>query len=79
MAPKSELMVYLGVAPGSSSNFLFMQSPNNVLFTSAHALFDELHYPCCVSSYTHPIAQPVPVIIAPFFPLFTYIFHSYCT
>ena len=24
MAPKSELMVYLGVAPGNSSNFLFM-------------------------------------------------------
>ena len=24
MAPKSELMVYLGVAPGNTSNFLFM-------------------------------------------------------
>ena len=31
MAPKSELMVYIGVALGNESNFLFMRSPNNVL------------------------------------------------
>ena len=60
MASKSELMVYLGVTPGNTSNFLFMQSSNKILFTSAHALFDKLHYPCCVSFYTCPIIQPVP-------------------
>ena len=27
MAPKSELMMYIGVAPGNKSNFLFMRSP----------------------------------------------------
>ena len=42
MAPKSELMVYLGVMPGNDSNFLFMHSPNNVLFTSGHTIFDEM-------------------------------------
>ena len=45
MAPKSELMVYIGVAPENESNFLFMRSPNNVLFTSAHALFNEPVFP----------------------------------
>ena len=60
IAHKSELMVCLGVSPGNTSNFLFMQSSNNVLFTSAHALFDGLRYLCCVSSCMHPIAQPVP-------------------
>ena len=59
MAPKSELMVYLGIAPENSSNFLFMQSSNNILFTSAHTLFNESHYPYCASSCMHPIAQPV--------------------
>ena len=61
MTPKSKLMVYLGVAPENTSNFLFMWSPNNILFTSAHTLFDELCYPHCISSYMHPIAQPVPL------------------
>ena len=35
LAPKSELMVYLGVAPGNDANFLFVCSPHNVLFTAA--------------------------------------------
>ena len=60
MATKSELMVYLGVASENTSNFLFMQFPNSVLFTFAHALFDELYYPCYAFSCMHPIAQPVP-------------------
>ena len=37
LAPKSELMVYLGVAPGNDANFLFMCSPHNVLFTATQA------------------------------------------
>ena len=60
MAPKSELIVYLGVAPGNTSNFLFMWSPNKILFISAHALFDESCYPHYAFSHMCPIAQPVP-------------------
>ncbi len=46
LAPKSELMIYLGVAPGDHGN-IFMCLPNNVLYTSAHALFDESMCPKC--------------------------------
>ena len=63
MAPKSELMVYIGVAPGNESNILFMRSPNNVLFTSAHALFDKAHFPRCAKpTHTQPTAQIAPPI-----------------
>ena len=63
MAPKSELMVYIGVAPGNKSNFLFMRSPNNVLFTPAHALFDEARFPCCAKpTCTQPTAQVAPPV-----------------
>ena len=63
MAPKSELMVYIGVAPGNESNFLFMRSPNNVLFTSAHALFDEACFPHCAKpTCMQPTAQITPPI-----------------
>ena len=37
LAPKSELMIYLGVAPGGHGN-IFMRLPNNVVFTSAPAV-----------------------------------------
>ena len=47
LAPKSELMVYLGVAPGNDANFLFMHSPNNVLFTAAQAKFSAAQFPKC--------------------------------
>ena len=46
LSPKSELMVYIGVAPGGHG-FRFMRSPNNIIFTSAHALFDEKMFPKC--------------------------------
>ncbi|KAL7284517.1 hypothetical protein ACG7TL_001808 [Trametes sanguinea] len=46
LSPKSELMVYIGVAPGGHG-FRFMRSPNNVIFTSAYALFDETMFPKC--------------------------------
>ena len=63
MAPKSELMVYIGVAPGNESNFLFMRSLNNVLFTSAHVLFDEACFPCCAKpTCMQPTAQVTPPI-----------------
>ena len=40
MAPKSELMTYISVAPGNECNFLYMCSTNAV-FTAAHAIFDK--------------------------------------
>ena len=62
MAPKSVLMVYLGIAPGKDANYLFMRSPNNVLFISAHTIFDEMQFPCCAIKCTQPAAQPVPPV-----------------
>ena len=47
LTPKSELMVYIRVAPGNEQNYLFMCSPDHVIFMAAHALFDELHFPKC--------------------------------
>lgn len=49
-APCAELMTYLGVAPGGMGNYLFMRSPNVVLFTAAQALFDEYLFPRCPKS-----------------------------
>ena len=46
LAPKSELMTFLGY-PEGVKGFLFMRSPNNTLFTSATALFDESVFPKC--------------------------------
>ncbi|EIN03291.1 hypothetical protein PUNSTDRAFT_23416, partial [Punctularia strigosozonata HHB-11173 SS5] len=40
-------MIYIGVADGMETNFKFMRLPNNVIFTSAHALFDETLFPKC--------------------------------
>ena len=44
LAPKSELMIYLGPAPGGHGN-IFMRISTNVVYTSAHALFDETLFP----------------------------------
>jgi hypothetical protein len=41
MAPKSELMVYIGIADRITTHFKFMRSPNNVIFTFTYALFNE--------------------------------------
>ena len=46
LSPKSELMTYLGCAPGGNG-WLFMRGPNNVLFTAAQATFDEGLFPRC--------------------------------
>ena len=73
MAPKSELMVYIGVALGNKSNFLFMRSPNNVLFTSTHVLFNEACFPRCAKSTcmqsTAQVASPVAGKYEPIRPL----------
>ena len=44
LAPKSELMTYLG---NTDFGWKFMRGPNNVVFTSAHAEFDEEIMPKC--------------------------------
>ena len=46
LSPKSELMVYLGTAPGGKG-WIFMRGPNNVIFTAANATFDESLFPRC--------------------------------
>ena len=46
MSPKSELMIYLGIALEEHRN-LFMCLPENIVFTSTHADFDEKSFPCC--------------------------------
>ena len=48
LAPKSELMTYLGNAPGAGG-FMFMRSPNNVLFYSTHCIFNEVLFPKCAT------------------------------
>ena len=57
MAPKSELMTYIGVAPGNEHNFLFMRSTNAVL-TATHAIFDECDFPCCPKNKCNPLKIP---------------------
>ncbi|KAI0357253.1 hypothetical protein OH77DRAFT_1384308, partial [Trametes cingulata] len=39
-------MTYIGIPPGGMG-FRFMRAPNNVIFTAAHALFDENMFPKC--------------------------------
>ena len=58
MAPKSELMTYIDVAPGNECNFLFMHSTNAV-FTAAHTVFDECHFPCCPKNRCEPLKNPL--------------------
>ena len=62
MAPKLELMTYIGVAPGNECNFLFMHSTNAV-FTAAHAVFDERHFPCCSKNRREPLKNPLGGVI----------------
>ena len=46
LTPKSKLMTYLGNAP-SAGGFVFMQSPNNVLFYATHCIFNEMLFLKC--------------------------------
>ena len=62
MAPKLELMTYTGVAPGNEHNFLFMRS-TNVLFTAAHAVFDERHFPRYPKNRREPLENPLGRVI----------------
>ena len=49
LSPKSEMMTFLGF-PEGGKGYLFMRSPNNVLFTAHTATFDETYFPKCPDS-----------------------------
>ena len=51
LAPRSELMVYLGNHPGGKG-WIFMRGPNNVIFSAAQATFDESLFPRCPKDKT---------------------------
>ena len=53
LSPKSELMTYLGTAPGGKG-WIFMRAPNNIVFTAAQAIFDESMFPKCPASKVRP-------------------------
>ena len=55
-APRSELMTYLGNAPGVKG-WLFMHGPNNILFTAAQATFDETFFPRCPKAVRRPTTR----------------------
>ena len=57
-APKLELMTYIGVAPANERNFLFMCSTNAV-FTAAHTVFDERHFPHCPKNRHKSLENPL--------------------
>jgi hypothetical protein len=56
LAPKSELMVYLGNHPGGKG-WIFMRGPNNVIFSAAQATFDESLYPKCPKANVRPYTR----------------------
>ena len=66
LAPKSELMTYLGNHPGRKG-WIFMRGPNNIIFSAAQATFDESYFPKCpTTSVRHntrlqtPAPRPTP-------------------
>ena len=46
LSPRSELMTFIGLSEGTKG-YIFMRSPNNVVFTAIQALFDEMLFPKC--------------------------------
>ena len=63
LSPKSELMTYLGTAPGSKG-WIFKHTPNNIVFTAAQAIFDESMFPKCPVSKVRPstrLQTPAPL------------------
>ena len=55
--PKSKLMTFIGY-PAGTKGYLFMRSPNNVLYTAVQALFDEKLYPKC-PDVCRPVFTPL--------------------
>ena len=46
MSPKSELIIYIGIALEGHGN-IFMCSPGNIVFTAVHTEFIEKLFLCC--------------------------------
>ena len=46
LSPRSELMTFIGLSEGTKG-YIFMRSPNNIVFTAIQALFDETLFPKC--------------------------------
>ena len=46
LSPRSELMTFIGLSKGTKG-YIFMRSPNNIVFTAIQALFDETLFPKC--------------------------------
>jgi len=59
MHPKSELMIYIGIAPEKHGN-IFMRSLGNIVFTAAYAIFDETLFLCCQNKIRQPQALNKP-------------------
>jgi len=57
MSPKSELMIYLGIALGGHGN-LFMRLSGNVVFISAHAKFNKKLFPHCKTTPKQRLPDP---------------------
>jgi hypothetical protein len=60
LSPRSELMTFIGIVEWTKG-YIFMRSPNNVIFTALQALFDKTLFPkcptmCCLE-YT-PVGLP---------------------
>ena len=49
LSPKSELMIYLGGdgSQGRGGGYIFMRSPDNVIYRSSTATFDKKMFPKC--------------------------------
>jgi len=64
LTPKAELMTFLGNHSGGKG-YIFMRGPNNVIFSAAHATFDESMFPRCpktipyMNTRLHEVAPPV--------------------
>jgi hypothetical protein len=56
LAPKSELMTYLGNHP-RGKGWIFMCGPNNVIFSAAQATFDESLYLKCPKASVRPYTR----------------------
>ena len=62
LAPHAELMTFIGL-PEWTKGYLFMRSPNNVMFVAAQALFDERLFPKCPDMHRpgySPVGNPEP-------------------
>jgi hypothetical protein len=57
LSPRSELMTFIGLVEGTK-DYIFMRSPNNVVFTAIQALFDKTLFPKCPNMH-HPGYTPV--------------------